>query len=142
MDCGELRDRLLAGVGKGAAGFPAELTGEPLPEPLARHLATCAACTRFADRLAATRSVLRAEPAAPAPDPAFSRRVVASLPRTRTSDLLGWAALRALPAALALACALAYISSSEPPSLETFLSNEPSPDLLLTTGALAVEDSP
>jgi len=136
MNCSELRDRLMSGAHAGAgAGANA---GPDAGGLLAEHLAGCPSCSRFAARLAAVRGALRDRPEGPRPDAGFSLRVRARLPRG--SELLGWAALRALPAALALVLALAWMSSSEPPSVETLLSAEPSPDLLLTTGALSLDD--
>jgi len=105
--------------------------------PLAEHLSTCRDCAAFASRLDAIRGSLRAPASEISPGPAFASRVQANLPRG--SEMLGWAALRALPAALVVALALAWMSYSEPPSVETVLSAEPSPDLLLTAGALAPE---
>ncbi len=126
MRCDDFRDRLLAG---------ARLEGG-----LAAHLPACPECAAFAERLAAVRGALRQGRPAPLPDPGFSHRVLARLPQS--SELLGWAALRALPAALAVVLALAWFSATEPPSVDTVLSAEPSPDLLLTAGALSIEDSP
>lgn len=126
MSCNDLRDRLVAG---------ARVEGD-----LAEHLPGCPECRAFAERLAAVRGALRQGSPAPLPDPGFSHRVLARLPKS--SEVLGWAALRALPAALVVVLALAWFSASEPPSVDTVLSAEPSPDLLLTAGALSIEDTP
>lgn len=127
MDCQTLRNQLLAGD----AGSAAE----------AEHLAACEPCADFSRRLEAVRRHLRApSPAAIAPPPGFATRVVARLPRS--PEVLGWAALRALPAALLLALVLAWMSWVEPPSMDVLLSSEPSPDLLLTMGTLSPEVHP
>lgn len=127
MDCQTLRNQLLAG--------DAESTAR------AEHLSACAACADFARRLEGVRRHLRA-PAPPgfAPHPGFAARVVARLPRS--PEILGWAALRALPAALLLTFVLAWMSSAEPPSMDVLLSSEPSTDLLLTMGTLSPETHP
>jgi len=127
MDCKTLRSQMMVGGRESAAW--------------SEHLSVCRSCAAFAARLDAVRLSLRASSGLEiAPDLAFSARVLARLPRG--PELLGWAALRALPAALVLALALAWMGSSEPPSVDTLLFAEPSPDLLLTTGALAPEVHP
>jgi hypothetical protein len=93
MDCRTVRERLVR---------------EPEPDAEVRiHLESCAGCAAFARRLGLARDVLRTPASALDPDPGFARRVASRLPQT--SELLGWAALRALPAALALALALSWI---------------------------------
>jgi predicted anti-sigma-YlaC factor YlaD len=64
------------------------------------HLEECAACTRFAERLSIARQALEEHRAHVMPDDAFAARVVAELPQP--SPVLGWAAVRLLPAAAAL----------------------------------------
>jgi hypothetical protein len=123
MDCKTLKDQMTAG-------------GQGSPE-WATHLSSCRSCAAFAARIAAVRLTLRDSSSEIASDAAFPARVLARLPRG--PELLGWAALRALPAALLLALTLAWMSSFEPPAVDTLLSAEPSADLLLTTGALAPE---
>jgi hypothetical protein len=82
------------------------------------HLATCAACALFARRLASARQTLaRSRPpgagsAFAQPDAGFPARVLARI--ERPADLLGWAAFRALPAALCLALALAWLGLADP----------------------------
>jgi hypothetical protein len=125
MDCASVREALLRGrLSEQDAG-------------VAAHLEACAPCARIARRIAAVRERLRA-PAVPVePDPGFPLRVVARLPQPM--EVLGWAALRALPAALLLALALAWVGLSQPPSPANLLAGEPSADLLLTYGTLAPE---
>jgi hypothetical protein len=69
------------------------------------------------------------------PGPEFARRVVARLPQP--AEVLGWAALRALPAALALALALLWLGISQPAPPDHLLTGEASPDHLLTWAVLA-----
>jgi hypothetical protein len=122
MDCRMVRDRILR---------------EEQEAVVSGHLAACPDCSLFAQRLATARRLLRAPKVPVEPDPSFALRVVARLPRP--AELMGWAALRALPAALLLALALAWVGLSEPPSPSNLLSAEPSSDLLLTYGMLAAE---
>jgi hypothetical protein len=82
--------------------------------------------------------------AAPAiePDAHFPARVLARV--ARPADLIGWAAFRALPAALGLALALAGLgllglppAAAAPPS--SLLDEPPSSDQLLTWSSLSPE---
>ena len=103
------------------------MAGEP---GMAEHLAGCPACTAFSRRLDAVREALgRHDDRRVIPDEGFARRTVARLPQP--AELLGWAALRALPAALALAFVLAWYGLSQPPPLSALLLDEPSGDELL-----------
>lgn len=70
---------------------------------LARHLEQCDDCARFARRWHELRRGLRRSPAV-TPDAGFAARVVARLPAP--ADPLSWAALRLLPASVALVLAL------------------------------------
>jgi len=109
------------------------------------HLDACPECAAFARRLELARETLR-RPAASAdamePGASFALRVVERLPKP--AELLGWAALRALPAAVVLVLALLWIGVSQPPSPEykDLLSESASPDLVLTYAALAPEAGP
>ncbi|HEY2737091.1 MAG TPA: hypothetical protein VGK45_01735 [Thermoanaerobaculia bacterium] len=109
------------------------------------HLDACPECAAFARRLELAREALR-RPAASAdalePDASFALRVIERLPKP--TELLGWAALRALPAAVVLVLALLWIGVSQPPSPEykDLLSESASPDLVLTYAALAPEAGP
>jgi hypothetical protein len=71
----------------------------------AEHLAGCAACSAFARRLDLARQELARPQSSVEPDPYFPARVVARI--ERPAELIGWAAFRALPAALGLALVLA-----------------------------------
>lgn len=123
MSCETVRDALLRGS---------------VEDPICTgHLEACRPCADFARRLEEVREALR-QPGSPAePDPAFAARVVARLPASR--NMLGWAALRALPAALALAAALTWIGFQEMPSADQVLTSEPTADALLGPEALAPE---
>lgn len=75
------------------------------------------------------------------PDFYFAKRVVARLPKPDSTDLLGWAALRALPAALGLAALLAAIGVRQIPPEALLLTEDAGPDALLTYSVL-VEEAP
>lgn len=122
MDCRAVRDRLTRQV-----SGPSE----------AAHLEGCRECAAFANRLALAREVFGSPGAVIEPDPGFARRVVERLPQP--AEVLGWAALRALPAALVLALALAWVGASEPSPPTLLLTAEASPDALLTWSVLAEE---
>ncbi len=128
MTCKTLRARLLA--------------GDPLrkDEEAARHLASCPGCARVAARWEAAREALgrRVEVA---PHPAFARRVVAHLPGP--TEVLGRLALRALPAAIVLALALAWVGLDQAPlPATTLLAGDPGPEELLTYTVLAPGPAP
>lgn len=87
----------------------------------ARHLETCDGCAVFAERFAATRSSLRRHRSPVVPDAGFAARVTAALPAAETGgDLVSRAALRLLPAAIALTIVLgawSWLSTASPASL-------------------------
>ena len=89
MRCDDARSRLVTDVGATRA------------DAVAAHLDGCPSCAAFARHLLETRSALRAHRVDHLPDAAFAARVVARLPGP--TEALGWAALRLLPAAVALA---------------------------------------
>jgi anti-sigma factor RsiW len=128
--CRRIRDQLCDGAGSAST--------------VAAHLASCADCAAFAHRLELARQALRSPLAAPAiePDPHFPARVLARV--ARPADLLGWAAFRALPAALGLALALAGLGLlGLPPAgaapASALLDEPPSSDQLLTWSSLSPE---
>jgi anti-sigma factor RsiW len=122
MRCTEIRERLV------------RRSGDP---EIAAHLGSCPACTRYAARLAAARDLLARE-AGVLPDAGFARRVVARLPTS--AQVLGWAALRALPAAIVLALAIGAVGVFEMPSAESSLLNdEASPEAILAYTALPAD---
>ena len=82
-----------------------KLISSSADEPrLARHLAACPECERFAGRWAELRSELRRRRTTLAPDAGFAARVTARL--GAPADPFAWAARRLLPATLALTLAL------------------------------------
>lgn len=129
MTCDEARDALLATARDRAPAAAA-----------AAHLRDCTACARFAARLAATREALAAERLAVEPDAGFSARVLAALPSD--TQLVGWAALRLLPAALGLLAAFTWVSFREAPSPTQALLGGGSPETLLVWSAMAPEETP
>ena len=117
VSCHQVRDRLAAGR-----------TAEP-GTPLAGHLASCAACARFAERIGVARRILAEQHGAFEPDEQFANRVTARLRIEPTADL-GWAALRVLPATLALLLVLAWLSWQVTPATEARAVSSPTDDLL------------
>jgi len=82
-------------------------------------------------RLEQARGWFRRHHAGVEPDAAFAGRVVARL-EPRTSDLLGWAAVRLLPATLALVLVLAWFSFRLTPSTQAASVDTASSDDILT----------
>lgn len=99
----------------------------PAPAALA-HLQRCPACARFAQRFQLVAEVLGEHHAGAEPDVGFAGRVVAALP-TSSSDLLGWAAIRLLPATLALALVLTAWALAATPSPTSLLEHSLEGDL-------------
>jgi hypothetical protein len=122
MRCAQVRDHLVApGDGSHRAG-------------LDQHLAGCPDCSRFHDRLELVRRTLREDRPSIEPDPGFAARVAARI--DQPAEVLAWAALRLLPAALVILIALAALISiaDRAPAEETVttVSSEPaSSDLLV-----------
>ncbi len=116
MNCSETRDRLGRGAGGRAAG------------PLADHLADCSACRAFARRYDEARGGLREHLLEVEPGAEFAARVVARLPHR--PSLLGWAALRLLPATLALALVLSGWCLLSAPAPGDLLADSPTDDPL------------
>jgi len=79
-------------------------------------------------RLEQARQYFREHHAHAQPDAEFAGRVSARLEREST-ELLGWAALRMLPAAIALALLLGWFALSTGPAVETDVVS-PSEDLI------------
>ncbi len=102
MNCRSARDTLIATDGT---------------DPVAlRHAEGCPACARFVGRLEAAHELL-GERSEISPPPGFALRVRERL--ETSEDLLGWAALRLLPATLALALVLSWLSLRETDPLTT-----------------------
>jgi anti-sigma factor RsiW len=125
MWCAEARQRL----------FDPEGTRSP---ELVAHFETCAACAALLARLEAAQRGLRAHLSEHTPDPAFSARVIQRLPDT--AAVLGWAALRLLPAGLVLALLCSWYGATRGPGLSDLLS-QPEDPRLLTYVALGGEPS-
>ena len=120
ITCDELRDRLTE---------DAAVRQEPVA---AGHLEECAACRGYAERLTLARQALRDHHGNVEPDAGFSARVLARIPDGPT-QVLGWAAVRLLPATLALALVLAWFAFQEVPQTTTTTTAEapaPTEDLL------------
>ena len=140
MRCAEARDRLVAlpaSPPAPRAGAPEANQGAAPGDALARHVASCAGCAAFAERLATYRAALPSQRSEHAPGPDFAARVVTQLPDT--AELLGWAAVRLLPAAFALAIACSWYGLSHGPGL-SYLLLHPDDPLLLTYVALGPEE--
>jgi hypothetical protein len=103
-ECRSVRERLFA-AGLGEDRRLGQLDSAAGNDDLRRHIESCRDCTVLADRLELARQSLGRPLSNMQPDPGFSARVVSRI--GRPEDLLGWAAFRALPAALGLALALA-----------------------------------
>ena len=140
MRCADARDRLVAASGwssaeVGARGTP--VTGASRSDAeLAAHLGSCADCAAFASQLVTWRAGLAAHRSDHVPGPDFAARVVTQLPDT--TELIGWAALRLLPAAFALAIACSWFGLSRGPGLSELLLHPDDP--LLLTYVLLGED--
>jgi len=113
MSCAKLRDHIT------------RAERESLPAALQRHLEGCAACRRYAGRVEAARGLLREHRTEVEPDPGFAARVSAQL-REAPAEILGWAALRLLPATLVLALVLAWFVFSATPGA-TYANNNEDP---------------
>lgn len=94
MSCREVRRTLCSGTGRRSG--------------VSEHLATCPDCRELSDRWQAIEGELAAPVHAVVPGPEFAARVVAALPGS--TEVLGWAALRLLPGAVALALLLSWLS--------------------------------
>ncbi|TNF84327.1 MAG: hypothetical protein EP299_00460 [Acidobacteria bacterium] len=103
MNCAQVR-KLLAEEGSDVPGVE-----------IRDHLDECPGCARFAERLKLAAEILRNHQSGTEPDAGFATRVVAALP-TSSADLLGWAAMRLLPATLALALVLTVWALAATPS--------------------------
>ncbi len=126
MRCSDFRDQLTRSAGERAAA--------QVEREAASHLASCPACARYAQRLGEARTILSRQ-AEVMPTPFFVRRVVARLPSP--SQVLGWAAVRALPAAIAIALAIGAFGLLQTPSTENpLLVDDTSSEALLTYAAL------
>jgi hypothetical protein len=93
-----------------------------------RHLGECKVCKRFVERLEVAERALADHHGNVVPDSTFAARVVSELPQP--SPVMGWAALRLLPAAAALLLALsAWVWLGTAPPAELTVS-APTDDLV------------
>lgn len=116
MNCAQVRKRLAE-----------EQARTPDAEVL-EHLGECPGCARFAERLQLAEQLFRDHHSGTKPDAGFATRVVAALPAS-SSDLLGWAAIRLLPATLALALVLTVWALAATPSPTSLLEQSGDEDL-------------
>jgi anti-sigma factor RsiW len=103
---------------------------------LRRHLASCPRCTRFSRRFTQASRLLDGHHTTVVPDPGFVGRVLARLPER--PPLVGWAALRMLPIAAALAVVLAawvWLGTARPSELVAFGPTDDVVSWVLTNGA-------
>lgn len=99
-----------------------------LSGPESEHLQGCEECSRFARRFELVENALRDHHARAEPDPAFAARVASRLPAP--PPMLGWAALRLLPATLALAIVLSAWAWIGNASSSDLVAMSPTDDLL------------
>ncbi len=101
-------------------------------DPLQDHLNQCSECRRFEERLKEVRGALRNRHSEVEPDASFTAQVLAQLPprEAAPSELLGWAALRLLPATLGLLLILTLWSVASSPSPISLLAESAQQDVL------------
>lgn len=109
--------------------------GRPADEGVRAHLESCTMCADFASRFEEARALLRDHRSQHQPDAHFATRVSAAA--SAESQLLGWAALRLLPATLALLLALSAWAWWSTPGPGSLTEMAPTDDLL----AWAIEEA-
>ncbi len=114
MNCRKARGLLTAGRASGGLAR--------------RHVEECVACGRFAQRLAAVERELGERQADVRPPAGFAARVQAQLPGT--DDLVGWAALRLLPAMLGMILLLSWLNLRTPASQTATETDDPAEAVL------------
>ncbi len=82
-------------------------------------------------RLLSARAWLRDHHAGVEPDDGFADRVAARLAPVEPTAVLGWAAVRVLPATVALALALLYIAAAVPQRQPSTMDTAPEDELSL-----------
>ena len=115
MNCREARDQLMR-------------TELPRTTSTTSHLDSCSECAEFAAKLDLAHAALRAHRGDHQPGPGFAHKVRESLPAG--ADLIGWAALRLLPATLALTLVLSAWCWLATPGPQALLEQSPTDDLL------------
>jgi hypothetical protein len=93
------------------------------------HLRGCSGCSGFARRLGLAQEILQEHHGQHQPDAYFAQRVTATLPET--PDMLGWAAMRLLPATLAAALVLSVWCWVATPGPGLLVEESPTDDLLV-----------
>jgi predicted anti-sigma-YlaC factor YlaD len=93
------------------------------------HLDACLACRGYASRLATAQEMFREHHGDVLPDAGFASRVVARLPDP-ASEMLGWAALRLIPATLVLVLVLAWFALDTPATTVAQETVAPTDDLV------------
>lgn len=128
MNCNDVRQQL---TGRGAVPHAGSAIRNPpvgAESTIREHLSDCRDCTAYARRLDAAHHVLSRQHAGIDPDAGFAARVIAGLPQR--GGLLAWAALKLLPAVLALAMVLAGWVLVEGPGNGSVPQWSPTDDLL------------
>jgi len=82
--------------------------GEPTSNATRRHLDGCPHCARFDRRLRSVELAMREHRSRTTAPPGFATAVGRLLPQDR--DLIGWAALRLLPATIGLLLLLSWLN--------------------------------
>ena len=95
---------------------------------LEAHLAECGDCSRLAARLDLARQALEEHHTDVTPNGAFAARVLSDLPQP--SPILGWAAVRLLPAAAALLLVLSAWAWLAAPVVSELSDTSPTDDLV------------
>ena len=96
---------------------------------LEEHLEGCCGCADFSKRARLAVEVLGERESAVIADSGFAARVVQALPEG-TENLFGWAALRVLPATLALSLVLGAWCWSATGAPATLVEESPTDDLI------------
>lgn len=113
---------------RSAALEPAS-AGRVSSRALEKHLEDCPECARFLARARLAAETLGERRSAVIADAGFAARVVEALPQ-KADDLFGWAALRVLPATLALSLVLGVWCWRTTGAPSTLLEESPTDDLI------------
>ncbi len=106
MNCTTVQRELAAGK-----------AGETQSDAARRHLDGCPQCARFDRRLHGARRALQEHRSPATPPPGFAAAVGRRLPQDR--DLIGWAALRLLPATIGLVLLLSWLNLQQGRAFES-----------------------
>ena len=90
--------------------------GQATHRSVRQHLEDCADCTSFAARLGDVEQALREHRSQVIPPAGFAATVQQRLPQG--NDLIGWAALRILPATLGLVLLLSWLTLRQESTVE------------------------